>query len=128
MGDRMLLEGLQFFGYHGVHDSERLLGQRFVVDVALSLSLRLAGEHDDMSFTVDYGAVYRVVRDVVEGERRQLIEAVAEATTKALLDRFPIEEVWVRVTKPSAPIAGAVFSRVAVEVTRRRRDSHVAAT
>ena len=34
--------------------------------------------------------------------------------------RFPVEQVWVRLSKPGAPIPHAVFSRVAVEITRRR--------
>lgn len=76
--DRVLVEGMEFFGYHGVNPPERELGQRFVVDVALSLDLRPAGESDDLDRTVSYAAVFKTARDVVEGQPCQLLEAVAE--------------------------------------------------
>ncbi len=121
--DRIVLEGLDFFGFHGAKPPERELGQRFVVDVALSLDLRPAGTTDDLARGVDYGAVYRAVQAVVEGEPHYLIESVAEGIAQALLAAFPIREVWVRVSKPSAPIRGARFSRVAVEIARSRRNA-----
>ena len=34
-GDRIILDGMVFYGYHGVNQAERELGQRFVVDVEL---------------------------------------------------------------------------------------------
>jgi len=118
--DRIVLEGMTFYGYHGDHPAERELGQRFVVDVALTLDLRPAGETDDLARTVDYVAVHRTAREIVEGEPQKLIETVAERLAAALLARFPVEQVWVRLSKPGAPIPHAVFSRVAVEITRRR--------
>ena len=118
--DRVVLEGMTFYGHHGDLPAERELGQRFVVDVALTLDLRQAGEADDLARTVDYVAVHRAAREVVEGEPRQLLEAVAERLAATLLARFPVEQVWVRLSKPGAPIPHAVFSRVAVEITRRR--------
>ena len=41
--DKIILKGLVFFGYHGVHSAERQLGQRFVVDAELTVDLALAG-------------------------------------------------------------------------------------
>ncbi len=42
--DKIILEGMVFFGYHGTLPEENTLGQRFVVDVTLHLDLRPAGE------------------------------------------------------------------------------------
>lgn len=119
--DRIHLEGLAFFGYHGVKAEEKRLGQRFLVDLALSLDLRPAGRADDVALTVDYGEVFRLVRGLVEGPSHDTLEALAEDLAVALLDRFSrIEAVTVRVRKPGAPIAGAHFADVAVEITRGR--------
>ena len=120
--DRIILEGLQFYGYHGVYPSERTLGQRFVVDLVLGVDLRPAGESDNVDETVDYALVHGAVRDVVEGEPCALIEAVAERIARIVLERFTVAEVRVRVSKPSAAIAGAVFQRVAVEIVRQRHN------
>ena len=118
--DRIILEGLQFYGYHGVYPPERVLGQRFVVDLVLGLDLRPAGESDDLTRTINYADVHAAVRDVVEGEPCSLVEAVAERIARVVLERFAVAEVNVRVSKPSAAIAGAVFERVAIEIMRRR--------
>lgn len=43
-GDKLLLNGLVFHGYHGVYQHERETGQRFVVDLELSTNLIKAGK------------------------------------------------------------------------------------
>ena len=42
-GDRIILEGMQFYGYHGRNDEERVLGQPFEVDLEAELDLTAAG-------------------------------------------------------------------------------------
>lgn len=119
--DRILLKDMNFFGYHGVLPAERELGQRFVVDVELRLDLRPAGLSDDLTKTVDYGAVHGSVREIVEGEPLNLIEAVAERIAAAILRNHPpIETVRVRVTKPDVRLAETVSSGSAVEIVRHR--------
>ncbi|MDW8059695.1 MAG: dihydroneopterin aldolase [Thermomicrobium sp.] len=123
MPDRILLEGLQFYGYHGVHPEERRLGQRFAVDLELELDLTVAGTRDALDQTVDYGALARTVREIVEGEPRQLLEAVADAIVRAVLHSYPnVEAVTVRVWKLAPPIRGLPVGRAGVELRRTRRD------
>ncbi len=121
MTDRILLQHLAFYAYHGAREEEKRLGQRFVLDLALCLDLGPAGRTDRLEATVDYAEAYRVVKTVVEGPSRDTIEAGAEATAEALLGHFSgLESVWVRVRKPAAPLAGAQVGTVAVEIERRR--------
>jgi dihydroneopterin aldolase len=119
--DEILLEGMRFYAYHGVHPEEQRLGQRFVVDVALAVNLRAAGESDELALTVSYSAAYAEIRRVVEGQPRQLIEAVAEEIAVAMLaldDR--VRRVRVRVAKPEAPVKGSILDTIAVRITRWR--------
>lgn len=119
--DRILLEGMVFFGRHGVLASERELGQRFIVDVEMGLDLRRAGISDDLTETVDYSEVHRRVRRIVEGEPFDLIEAVAEGVAASLLESHPkIEAVRVKVKKPDVWLEGTVLGGSAVEILRRR--------
>ena len=67
-GDRIFLEGMRFYGYHGVNPEERLLGQHFLVDVSVSVDVRTAGSSDDPRDTVSYSDIYRQVQEIVEGE------------------------------------------------------------
>lgn len=117
--DKIIVQGMTFWGYHGVNPEERTQGQRFVVDLELAMDLAPAGTSDDLGQTASYAAAYRVAKEVVEGEPLNLIEAVAERLAAALLERFPLESVRVRVRKPWAPVKGSVLDTVAVEVVRR---------
>ncbi len=121
--DEILLEGMRFYAYHGVNPEERALGQRFTVDVALTVDLRRAGQSDDLADTVSYSDVYKVVRRIVEGEPRQLIEAVAEEIAAAILTGFPpVARVIVTVRKPEVPLKGSQLDAAGVRITRSRRD------
>ena len=121
--DEILLEGLRFYAYHGVNPEERALGQRFTVDVVLAADLRPAGQSDDLADTVSYSAVYKVVRGIVEGEPRKLIEAVAEEIAAAILTGFPsVEQVTVTVRKPEVPMKGSMLDAAGVRITRSRAD------
>ncbi len=122
--DRILLEGMSFYGYHGTIAAERELGQRFVVDVELQLDLRPAGTTDDLTKSVDYGEVYRQVRRIVEGPLVSLTETVAERIAGEVLDRHPLlEGVRVRVAKPHVHLDGGVLAGSAIEIIRRRSDT-----
>jgi 7,8-dihydroneopterin aldolase/epimerase/oxygenase len=125
--DTIELRGLTFYGYHGALAEEQRLGQRFVIDVRLGLDLAEAGRLDDLTLTVDYGKVAETVRSIVEGPPFRLIEALAEAlATTILADHLRVQEIRVRVEKPSAPIAAAPSGLVAVEIRRERGSSEAA--
>jgi dihydroneopterin aldolase len=116
--DRLLLEGMTFFGRHGVLAAERELGARFSVDVDLSADLRLAGRSDRLEDTVDYSRVYEVVREVVEGEPCNLLETVAERIAGRLVAMGRVQRATVLVRK-RPPLEGE-FRAFGAEVTRTR--------
>ena len=119
--DRIRLNEMVFYGYHGVLPEERTLGQRFVVSVELHLDLKDAGLTDDLDRTVNYSEVYAAVREVVAGPPFRLIETVAERIAARLLADHPsVTFVSVSVNKPAPPIAGAVLGSAEVYIERRR--------
>jgi dihydroneopterin aldolase len=124
MVDVINVRGIVCYGYHGVLREERTLGQRFLVNLRLYLDVSRAAATDDVEDTVDYAEVYQHVKRIVEGSPRNLLESVAEAIARQLLDAYPmLEGVAVEVEKPSAPIPGA-FESVSVQVERwRQKDS-----
>ena len=121
--DRIFLSGMRFMACHGVLPHEREIPQPFEVDVELGLSLRAAGESDNLDDTVNYAKVYHTVSSIMDGAPKQLIEALAEEIADDLLRDFDSLR-WVRVTvhKPAAPIDG-MFSDVGVTILRRRKNT-----
>ncbi len=115
--DKIHVQGIQFFGRHGVTPAEREVGQRFVVDVELKLDLARPGASDRLEDTVNYVAVHDLVQAIGRGAPATLLEALAERIAQAVLKRFGPKEVTVRVRKPAPPIDG-VMDWVGVEITR----------
>lgn len=119
--DEVFLEGLRFYAYHGVNPEERTRGQRFTVDVRMRCDLRGAGETDDLTRTVNYSAVAKRVKAIMEGEPRDLIEAVAEAIAADVLAGFPpVRVVEVTVRKPEVGLKGMFLDAAGVRITRVR--------
>ncbi len=118
--DRIILEGMQFYGFHGVNPEERTLGQSYVVDLAVEMDLRQPGASDRLEDTVSYTRLYRAVQEVMEGESKNLLEATAQAIASRVLAEFPVAAVRVRIKKPRPPIRGSVIDHAAVEVYRTR--------
>ena len=120
--DRLSLLGMRFEARHGVLDWEKQRAQPFEVDLVVHADLSPAAERDELAATIDYAALFELVRAIVEGPSRDLIESLAGSIAQATLaatDPALVEAVEVRVRKPKAPIDGA-FDTVEVALTRRR--------
>ena len=118
--DRIVMKNLSFFGYHGVMEEEKTLGQKFFLDIEIYADLSKAGRTDEVLDTIHYGEVYEVIKDIVENDRFKLIEALAENIAENVLEKFEkIEEINILVKKPEAPIP-AIFDHVGVEIRRKR--------
>jgi len=120
--DRIVLEGMRFYGFHGVNPEERVLGQEYLVDLAVTMDLANAGASDRLEDTISYAHIYRAVRDVMEGEPRNLLEAAAQSIADRVLGEFAVDSVAVRVKKPHPPIRGSVIENATVEIMRRREN------
>lgn len=119
--DKIYVTGMQFYGYHGVFQEENVLGQRFEVDLTVSVDLKKAGETDDLNYSVNYGELYQLCKEIVEGDTPfKLVEAIAEKIADSVLSTYPlVSETTVKLIKPDPPIPGH-YRSVAVEITRSR--------
>ena len=115
--DVIRINNIVFFAYHGVEEAEKRQGQRFEVDVELVLDLQKAGRSDKLGDTIDYRQVYELVEEIVVEGDYNLIEAIAEDIAAAILKKFSVEEVVVRVRKPQVPLRG-LSDGVEVEIVR----------
>ncbi len=118
--DKIIAQGMQFFGCHGVLPEEKKKPQPFVVDVEMSLDLAPAGRSDNLADTVSYDEVFHTVRRIVENCSFNLIEALAETIAEKLLSDFAVQEVEVTVYKPQAPVEGK-FNYFAIKIKRFRQ-------
>jgi len=120
--DRIIMEGMQLYGFHGANPEERAIGQPYIVDLAVDVDLTKPGETDSLEDTVNYAHMFRAVQSVVEGESKNLLEATAQAIASRILTEFPVQAVRVCLKKPRPPIRGSVMEYAAVDIYRTRHD------
>jgi dihydroneopterin aldolase len=116
--DIILLEGIEVPAALGVTEAERQMRRPVRLDLELGFDLRPSGQTDDLSQTIDYGEIYKVVEKVAGGREHKLVEALGERIANALFENFPVESVQLTVRK-SKPIAG-VLDWAGVRITRTR--------
>lgn len=118
--DKIYVNQMEFYGYHGVFPEETKLGQRFFVDLIVEVDLTRAGKTDNLEYSVSYAELFNTCQMIVEGPPFKLIEALSEKIADTILTEFPLVlSCTVKVIKPDAPIPGH-FKSVAVEISRSR--------
>jgi 7,8-dihydroneopterin aldolase/epimerase/oxygenase len=121
MNDRIFVTGLLVHAHHGVMEHEEKVGQRFIIDLDLTIDLRDAAQSDKLADTVSYSAIVEATAKAFTARTYRLIEAAAGSIADAILETFPrITSVRVTVHKPHAPVA-AIFGDVGVTLERARR-------
>ena len=95
---RLFLSGIRAEGRHGARDGEKDETQPFVVDLDLEVEV---GE-DRIGGTADYRDVTERVRQIVEKDSFDLIEAMAEAIAHACLGFDRVMRATAVVHKPNA--------------------------
>jgi len=120
MSDVIFVTGLLIHAHHGVMEHEEKVGQRFVIDMELTLDLAPAAKSDKLADTVSYSTIVEIATLAFTSKNYRLVEAAAGAIAEAVLEAFPrVDAARVTVHKPHAPVA-AVFTDVGVTVLRRR--------
>ena len=118
--DRISIQRIGVFAYHGVYEEEGRLGQRFYVSIDAYLDLAAAGQADDLEKSVSYADIAAQVQEIAVGNRYNIIEALAEAIAGELMRNFPrIDEIAVTIEKPNAAVA-AILDSIFVTINRSR--------
>ena len=119
MTDRIEVRGLRVVGVHGALPDEQARAQPFEVDLDVECDLALAGRSDDLTDTVDYGAVVDVAERVVAGEHHQLLERVAQRIAEEVLADERVSAVTVAIRKLRPPVPHDVATS-GVRIRRQR--------
>ncbi len=102
------LEGMRFFGFHGVYAEERKLGGFYEVDVYIQTNTMAAALSDKVADALNYETVYLIC----QAEMRQsthLIEALQLRIIQGIKKQFyGMAGITVKVTKLNPPLPGPV--------------------
>ncbi len=99
------INNAKFFAYHGDLEHEKVFGNQFEVDIEMLCDLKELNHSDKLSKTVNYLAVYNLLKDIFSREKFNLIETANIKVCEAIIEHFPlVNKVTVKVRKPNAPL------------------------
>ena len=123
--DKIYLKNVEIFANHGVFKEEKTLGQKFILDLELTLSLEEAGRTGDLTRSVHYGELCHGIEKEFVKESYDLIETAAQKVAEFTLYNYPlVKEVKVTLKKPWAPI-GRHLDYAAVQIERGWHEAYL---
>jgi len=124
--DKIYIRDLEVYGFHGVNQQEKDMGQCFLISLELFLDLKEAGETDDLTKTVNYAQLCFDIEEKFKKEKYDLIERAAEELAEFILLKYDlVSSLKLKIKKPWAPI-GKPLDYVAVEIDRGWHTAYVA--
>lgn len=113
------ITNIQVYAYHGCLVEEGKIGSDYRIDIEVKANLQPSADSDELSDTVDYVHVNRIVKQEM-AVRSKLLEHVAKRIINRIFDEIPIaNETTVQVSKINPPIGGNV-EMVTIEMTLTR--------
>ena len=76
--DKIKVQGLKLYAYHGVNPEEKVDGQEFILDIKAYLSLDLPCVSDNVDDTVSYAKIIKTARRAFLAEKYDLLEKAAQ--------------------------------------------------
>lgn len=112
------LQQLRFIAFHGLYDEEKIIGNNFIVDVAVSY-LPTTATINQLHQTINYVEVYNIVKTRMESAT-PLLETIVTEIAQQIFDTFSqAQHVNICIKKENPPIENFCGS-VAVEYNKKR--------
>lgn len=122
MMDKIIINGLKVFAFHGVNPEEKTDGQNFIMDIIADVDLSVPCKTDNVDDTVSYSQMIKKIVPAFTAEKYDLIEKAAQVVCDTVLENFSsVVSVEVTLKKPEAPMK-CDFGFVAVNIRRSRND------
>lgn len=119
--DKLVLQNMKFYAYHGVYAEETNIGQWYWIDIEISADFSKAADQDILNAAIDYERVYNTCSAVMDTPSK-LIENVAIRLLRALFTTFEqAQHIRIKLSKPEPPLQGFIDS-AAIEMSRTREE------
>lgn len=113
------LKNIKIYAFHGCLVEEGQIGSDYLVNIKVKANLKKASQTDELSDTVDYVLIQKIVRQEM-AVRAKLLEHVAKRIIDSILLESPlVDQVKVSVAKKNPPIGGDV-AEVSVTMKKKR--------
>jgi 7,8-dihydroneopterin aldolase/epimerase/oxygenase len=104
------IEGMEFYSYHGHYEEERIVGNRFLLDLRLEADCDIAAKSDNIRDAINYQVAYKIIREQML-EKSHLLENIAQRILDALyINMKGIKKATIKVRKMNPPMGGQIKS------------------
>lgn len=111
------IEDMEFYSFHGHFREERIVGNKFLVDLAIETDMDVPAASDNLNDAVNYQRVYEIVKSQM-GMKSHLLEHIAGRILDSVYAEMKgIIRATVKVSKMNPSMGGKIGS-VSVVITR----------
>ena len=111
------IENMEFYSFHGHFKEERIVGNKFTVNLTIETDMARPAASDNLKDAVNYQRAYEIVKAQME-VKSHLLEHIAGRILDAIYSEMEsIEKVTVKVSKMNPPMGGKIGS-VSVVLSR----------
>lgn len=114
--DKIFLRELEIEAVIGIWEWERRIKQKISLDLEMATDARAASSADKVDDTLNYRDVAKRLIELVGGSEFELVESLAEAVARVIVEEFHVPWTRVSVAKPGA-IEGSRIVGVTIERT-----------
>jgi dihydroneopterin aldolase len=115
---RIYLQDIHFYGYHGMYEEEKIVGNTFIVDLYVDFKpTHSIVQH--IHETIDYVTIFEIVKARM-AIATPLLETLIGELAQTMLDQFPIiTTVFIKITKKQVAIPH-LQGNMAVSILKNR--------
>lgn len=104
------IENMEFYSFHGHYKEERIVGNKFIVNLTIETNMKIPSETDNLKDAVNYQRVYEIVKTQMD-YKSHLLEHIAGRILDALYAEMEgIQKASVKVSKLNPPMGGKIGS------------------
>ena len=112
------IENMEFYAFHGHFREEQIVGNKFLVDLAIDADMSAPADSDNLKDAINYQLAYKLVKEEME-KKSKLLENIAKRILDTIYENFPgIRKVTVKISKMNPPMGGGRIEKVSVTLTR----------
>jgi dihydroneopterin aldolase len=111
------IEGMEFYAYHGHFKEEQIVGNKFLVNIAIKTNCESAAETDNLENALNYQIVYKLIQNEMK-KKSHLLENIAKRILDSLYSEFDtIKHTKIKISKMNPPMGGQI-EKVSITMER----------
>ncbi|MDO5018717.1 MAG: 2-amino-4-hydroxy-6-hydroxymethyldihydropteridine diphosphokinase [Lagierella massiliensis] len=119
--DTLRIKNLMVFANHGVFKEEKILGQKFILDISIFYNMTKAAKQNDLNSSIHYGILSQQITEQLQKQSYDLIEEAGFKLVEFIFDNYSmVKKVNLEIKKPWAPVH-LPLDTVSIKISRKKR-------